>query len=303
MAGAIERYQKLGLRELLSRVYDYPQACHELSFILRGAYSKVPKNLQAIIFQDTVVAFRFLPQMQTRRGISAANLLLQAAEVALPKQKRVMAVAEFKHAVVAHKRRCKARKVEGGSSMLPQDLVVQIFSFLDMRSLVAAGLVCWSWNLAANDNELWRSQYVLYFGNSENCSELKGQLGEPRLEKVNRVLQQKEKDMVSMSFLDWKEAFKGAYIGNSSRISTSNRGHCWHCKSIVWLSNMRCANVQDGLQPENHKIKPLSLQQVVEYLVEDSSSTLSYLDSDSDSDEESASRLWAVPKHITGNHK
>ncbi|XP_043716107.1 F-box protein At5g52880 [Telopea speciosissima] len=302
MAGAIERYQKLGLRELLSRLYDYPAACHELSFILRGAYSKVPKNLQALIFQDTLVAFRFLPQGQTRRGISAANLLHQAAEVALPKQKRVLAVAEFKHAVVAHKRRCKPQKVEAGSSKLPQDLVVQIFSFLDMRSLVAAGLICWSWNLAANDNELWRSQYVVYFGN-ENCCELKGQIGEPIQEKMNTVLHQKEKVMDSMVFLDWKEAFKGAYIGNSSRRSTSNRGHCWHCKSIVWLNNMRCSNVQNELQPENHKIKPISLQQVVEYLVEDSSSTLSYLDSDTDSDEESASRLWAVPKHITGNHK
>ncbi|KAJ4955865.1 hypothetical protein NE237_012648 [Protea cynaroides] len=298
MPGAIERYLKLGLPELLSRVYDYPVACHELSFILRGAYSKVPKNLQALIFQDTLVAFRFLPQVQTRRGISAANLLLQAAEVALPKQKRSLAVAEFKHAVVAHKRRCKSQKVGEGSSQLPQDLVVQIFSFLDMRSLVAAGLVCWLWNLAANDNELWQSQYVLHFGNPENCSELQGQIGKPIQEKVNTVLHE-EKDLDSMAFLNWKEAFKGAYIGNSSRRSTSNRGYCLHCKSVVWLSNMRCANV-----PENHEIKPISLQQVVEYLVEDDDSYLSYWDSDTDSDEESAaSRLWAVPKHITGNHK
>ena len=47
------------------------------------------------------------------RGISAAaNELLQAAEAALPKQKRALAVAEFKQAVVANKRRWKAPKDE-----------------------------------------------------------------------------------------------------------------------------------------------------------------------------------------------
>lgn len=30
-----------------------------------------------------------------------------------------------------------------GSLDIPQDILVHIFSFLDMHSLVAAGLVCW----------------------------------------------------------------------------------------------------------------------------------------------------------------
>nr|DAD19078.1 TPA_asm: hypothetical protein HUJ06_020541 [Nelumbo nucifera] len=143
MAGTIERYQKLGLKESLNRIYDYPLACNELSFILRGAYSKVSKNLQALMFEGTLAAFRRLPEVQTRQAVSAANLLLQAAEVALPKQKKVLAVAEFKHAVVAHKRRSKSRQDEEGTAQLPQDVLVHIFSFLDMRSLVAVGLVCW----------------------------------------------------------------------------------------------------------------------------------------------------------------
>lgn len=42
----------------------------------------------------------------------AANALLQAAEAALPKQKRALAITEFKHAVVAHKRRLKVQKDE-----------------------------------------------------------------------------------------------------------------------------------------------------------------------------------------------
>lgn len=62
MSNPLEKYQKLGLKEALSRIYRYPKACKELSFILRGAYNKLPKNVQALIFQDTLTAFRLLPQ-------------------------------------------------------------------------------------------------------------------------------------------------------------------------------------------------------------------------------------------------
>lgn len=61
MSNPLERYQKLGLSESLPRIHRYPLACKELSFILRGAYAKFPKNLQALIFQDTFTAFRLLP--------------------------------------------------------------------------------------------------------------------------------------------------------------------------------------------------------------------------------------------------
>ncbi|OMP12804.1 F-box protein [Corchorus olitorius] len=62
MSSAAERYEKLSLRESLTRIYEYPIACKELSFILRGAYAKLPKNLQSLIFQDTLTAFRLLPE-------------------------------------------------------------------------------------------------------------------------------------------------------------------------------------------------------------------------------------------------
>ncbi|KAF8412177.1 hypothetical protein HHK36_000136 [Tetracentron sinense] len=261
MAAALERYQKLGLRESLSRIYDYPSACNELSFILRGAYSKVHKNLQAIMFQDTLAAFRLLPGVQIRSAISAANLLLQSAEVALPKQKRVLAVTEFKHAVVAHKRRCKARQEEEGSAQLPEDVLVHLFSFLDMRSLVSVGLVCWSWNLAASDNNLWKLQYAILFGNSDNCSEIKEQLGGLAQEKGNTILYHKKDGIDAMTSLGWREAFKKTYIGI----------------------------------------------EVVEYLLEDSLSTISYLDSDSDTDSDSEggsiSKLWAYPRHISSSRR
>lgn len=58
----LERYEKLGIGESLPRVYQYPIACQELSSILRGAYSQLPKNLQSLVFQHTLTAFRLLPQ-------------------------------------------------------------------------------------------------------------------------------------------------------------------------------------------------------------------------------------------------
>jgi hypothetical protein len=48
------------------------------------------------------------------QGISAANLLLQAVEASLPKQKKALAVTEFKHAAVALRRHSKIRQGETG---------------------------------------------------------------------------------------------------------------------------------------------------------------------------------------------
>lgn len=48
--------------------------------------------------------------VQTQSAISAANLLNQSAEAALPKQKRSLAATEFKQAKVAYKRRAKSLK-------------------------------------------------------------------------------------------------------------------------------------------------------------------------------------------------
>lgn len=62
MSNSTERYQKLGLKEALTRIHRYPIACKELSFIFRGAYSKLPKNVQSLIFQDSLAAFRLLPE-------------------------------------------------------------------------------------------------------------------------------------------------------------------------------------------------------------------------------------------------
>ncbi|XP_068644826.1 F-box protein At5g52880 [Aristolochia californica] len=298
----LERYRKLNLRESFSTTYNYASACNELGYLLRGTYNKVSKNLQAIMFQDTLQAFRVLPEMLTDSGISAANLLLQAAEVTLPKQKRALAVTEFKHAIVAYKRRCKAQQDQEGPAPLPQDVLVHIFSFLDMHSLVAAGLVCWSWNSAARDNMLWQSQYSLLIGDPTTSCESKEQISRLREHQMDKTYE-KKKDKDIMAHLDWREELKKKYLGNSLRKSTSNRGYCWHCRSILWISDMNFHHLH-ALKHKNkwQKIKPLASDQVVAYIL-DGTCAVSSSDSDSDSDGSSAQeqrlpKLWAYPRRL-----
>ncbi|KAL3621632.1 hypothetical protein CASFOL_036544 [Castilleja foliolosa] len=57
MIDPIHRYQTLKLKESLSKPSLYLFACKELSFLLKNAYSKSPKNLQSIFFQETLFAF------------------------------------------------------------------------------------------------------------------------------------------------------------------------------------------------------------------------------------------------------
>lgn len=56
--------------------------------------------------------------MQTRNAVLAAHLLLQSVEATLPKQKKNAAVTQYKNAMVAHKRRTKARQEENGNMIL-----------------------------------------------------------------------------------------------------------------------------------------------------------------------------------------
>lgn len=53
--------------------------------------------------------------MEASSAVEAANLLLQAADSVLPKQKKGMAAKEFKLAMVAHKRRWKGMQQGEGS--------------------------------------------------------------------------------------------------------------------------------------------------------------------------------------------
>ncbi|XP_015878294.1 F-box protein At5g52880 isoform X1 [Ziziphus jujuba] len=289
MPNPLECYQKLGLQDSLSKIHRYPLACKELSFILKNAYAKFPKNLQALVFQDTLTAFRFLPGMQTCNAVSSAHLLLHSAEAALPKQKRNLAVTEFKHAMVAHKRRSKTRQEEkdkGCSAQLPQDVLVHVFSFLDVQSLVSVGQVCRSWNLAATDNHIWKLQYATFFGNYDNGLKTNGSQSCIGVKDIKGASLQEE--MATGTSIDWREAFKRAYRGQSSKKLASGRGYCGYCDTIVWLDNTKCFNVHSGLDSEN-QISPVSLDQVVEYILGESSTSSS---SDSDGDLDVESSYW-----------
>ncbi|XP_052176319.1 F-box protein At5g52880 isoform X2 [Diospyros lotus] len=291
--GPLERYEELGIGESLPRVYQYPIACRELSLILRSAYSKLSKNLQSLIFRDTLSAFHLLPQIQTQSAVSAANLLMQSADAVLPKQKRVLAATEFKHAKVAHKRRCKDRQEEG-LSQLPPDVLVHIFSFLDLPSLLSAASVCWLWNSAASDNHLWHLQYTTYFGNSSNKDWRPESCGM----RENDEHQQFEGDSNIGTSIDWRDTFKKASEGHSSKTFIYYRGYCGQCSAVVWLSNMKCCNQPCKLNSGNQQIKPVSPEQIVEYISNGTLSVMYSSESDSDSDGEHISKLWAIPRHL-----
>ncbi|XP_015067942.1 F-box protein At5g52880 [Solanum pennellii] len=287
----VERYQKLGLKESLNQPYRYPIACDELSLILRNAYSKIPKNLQSLIFRESLTAFRLLPEMQTQAAISAAHGLLQSMEAALPKQKKALAASEFKQAMVTHRRRRKVQPVLEGRSQLPQDVLVHVFGFLDLKSLVTASSVCRSWSVAASDNHLWQSIHISFFGKSNEIPNIIRFTN--GVERISFTLGNTGADNV-----DWKDAFKRAYRGISKKV-TSQRGFCKQCNSIVWLNNSKCSN---GEISDEHQIMPVSLEQIVDYVIEES---IPSSDSDSDSDDSvdgSLFKLWAYPKRVSEPH-
>ncbi|RVW94553.1 F-box protein [Vitis vinifera] len=294
MSTPLERYQKLGLRDSLPRIYQYPFVCKELSFILRGAYNKLPKNLQSLVFQDTLAAFRLLPQHRV-----LFQQLISSCRVQRPccqSRRELRQLQKFKHAKVACKRRSKARQEEEGLAHLPQDVLVHIFSFLDMQSLLSVGLACWSWNSAASDNCLWQLQYAICFGNSEDISKMKGRRdGELVEDKEETNLKE---DIATRTGVDWRDAFKRKYKGKRAKRCTSNRGYCGVCHTIVWLSNMKCPKRHPGVKSENQQIKPVSPQQIVEYILDDSLSMTSSSDSDSDSEGGLLSKLWTYPRYI-----
>ncbi|KAG4907948.1 hypothetical protein JHK86_056432 [Glycine max] len=145
------------------------------------------------------------------------------------------------------------------SLQLPQDILAHIFSFLEMKSLVSMGLVCWSWNIAANDNHLWEKQYVALYGNRAKPKPAK------LIEGKNDGLLLEPVD--TRIITDWKESVKGAYtfdfdIGALARILTTNRGYCGHYKSVVWLNNAKCPNAHFGIS-EIQDIRPVTAFQTV----------------------------------------
>ncbi|KAI4348004.1 hypothetical protein L6164_008769 [Bauhinia variegata] len=220
------------------------------------------------------------------------HLLLQSVEAVLPKQKRNMAVKEFKQAIVTHKRRCKAPQEGIGLPQLPHDILVHIFGFLDMQSLVSAGLVCRSWYLAASDNQLWELQHAVLYGSSVKEHPIR------LVEDGKNTLLKEPVD--TRSSIEWKDVVKRAYTGALSKILASSRGYCQRCKCVVWLINLKCPNARCRMMSEVQDIRPVTASQAAEYVLDDSLFITFSSDSDSDDEEILGGfyRLWSFPKHI-----
>ncbi|XP_010445317.1 PREDICTED: F-box protein At5g52880-like isoform X1 [Camelina sativa] len=286
----MKRYENLKVGEALSKNNLYPFACNELSSVLSLAYSRLPKDVKALIFRDTLSAFRLLPHsilrvnriekinkvgnffkltmkqsVNTSAAVSAANLLLKSVEAVLPKQKKNLAIVEFKQAKVALKRRSKSPEEDIYIPSLPQDILIHIFSFLDVSSLLSSAQVSRSWNQATHDDSLWQSLFEVHFYHK----------------RVIRI----------QSSIDWREAFKKAYIAaNSLKALRSGRGYCNYCNSIVWHDNLRCPNKQCLLKSGNETVDLISTHQVVNYLLGVASSS-----DESESDDEAVPGLWSYP--------
>ncbi|CAH2070192.1 unnamed protein product, partial [Thlaspi arvense] len=265
----IMRYQNLMVGEALSNNHLYPFACNELSSIIKQGYSRSPKDLKALIFRDTLSAFRLLPDVNTSAAVSAAKLLLRSVEAEFPKQKKNLAIVEFKKTKVALKRRSKSHEEDIDLPSLPQDILIHIFSFLDASALLSASQVSRSWNQATHEDSLWRSQFELHF--------------------YHKFV------ILNQSDTDYREAFRQACIEDkSSKFIRSGRGYCDNCDSIVWHDNLKCSKKQCRLMKfGNEPLDPMSTQRVVNYLLGTYSSS-----DDSDSDDEAipgGPGLWAYP--------
>ncbi|XP_048549030.1 F-box protein At5g52880 [Triticum urartu] len=293
--GVVKRYAEMGIAAALSRPWDYPTACRELAELLRHGYAGLPKPAQALAAADVLVAFRLLPDVQTEYALAAANGLLLAVETSLPKQKKSQAVSEFKCSVVLHKRRAKVQQ-EPDPPDIPNDVLVHIFSFLDTRSLVAASLVCWSWNSSANDNKLWRMNYSLFFSTSHLRSN--STLVSSGVQNSHGILAQNNVDPVfDDPNLNWKEVFYKKHAEHISWSAASNRAICQQCRSVLWLSNLTRAAPHHCPKKGKDEIKlmPLLPYAVACYILkaqDQPSSSSDSNDSDSDSEINVLRRLW-----------
>lgn len=182
---------------------------------------------------------------------------------------------------------------------LPLDVLLHVFSFLDMRSLVVSSLVCWDWHSAAADNTLWKFQCSLMFGDygsktKEQSYEL---LGDKKV-----VLRPPSTGDDASSNINWRDVLNRKYGGYLAWTSETHRAICSRCKSIFWLSHLT-----NGRTSHHHyksfMIKPVSACKVVDYLLDEtdftgsSSSDSDYEDDDADVTLTSRVRkLWAYPK-------
>lgn len=296
-----QRYQELGLAAALSRHLDYAQACKELVAILKGGYKHAPKRLQAQILNDVLAAIHFVPELETGQQLSAVDELVQGAEYVLPRQKKALVLSEYKHAAIVQHRRCKSRIIEEGYYEFSKDILINIFGYLDARSLATAAVVCRFWNVVAKDESLWKALFSFHFRDSNLGFVKISKLIDSDNRSTSCIISGKS---ITDQQVSWKKMFESVCTGHPLRIFMSNRAFCTTCDSFIWLEGARKGVPMCSLShSEQHAIKPLVPVQVLQILLTDTLASSSSSSSESDSDTESAqaggnrvSKIWAFPK-------
>lgn len=185
-----------------------------------------------------------------------------------------------------------------GLAELPRDVVVHIFGFLDVQSLLSASAVCQSWNAAAGDNCLWKLLRDTYFCNCNNVMENE-ELRTVRATK-NPKHEIHQTDNTTASGVNYRFSFAAAYKDARHGKLGYHRGYCSSCCSIIWLSRNRCSNETNRKDEVNHQIKPISIGQTVEFILDGFASSRSSSDSDSDTEEDGiALGMWAYPRFFS----
>jgi len=145
------------------------------------------------------------------------------------------------------------------------------------------------------------------FGTSNRCLSLMNVAGirdgvcKPDQDKNNGQSLQKPAENAGGA---WRKAFNLAQKGRSSQLFMSNRAYCPVCKNVIWLVEppwkpVKGKCVARKLILESHSPRPMSVNQVVRYVVSKDTASASE-SSSSDSDDYDAGkilmRLWNVSK-------
>ncbi|EFJ04287.1 hypothetical protein SELMODRAFT_432551, partial [Selaginella moellendorffii] len=189
------------------------------------------------------------------------------------------------------------------SCQLPVDVLVHVFSFLDPISLATAGCVCRSWNSEYKDANLWQKLFTVVLENTSfdptRVLQLAGfELGDDDSSTPLRV-----KDVSIQKIGCWKKAFEIAVLRSPKLLYLFTRAQCLTCKATFWSSELCLQTFANQCSKKNfqeHKLRPLLLEQVVSFVLMGSRQAYN-TKKDSDSDEDQYlpyAKLWEYAKWL-----
>ena len=98
-------------------------------------------------------------------------------------------------------------------SSFPDYLMLYIFGFLDLKSLICVSMVCTEWRRLTNDKKLWKEFYQHYFINRKQLFSLPSSL--------SHDFTVDWKDRVKTKFILEKNWSNGEYVSNNLRAHTA----------------------------------------------------------------------------------